>query len=626
MFLRKIKKKQDKQTKNLNLEKNVPKLQDLFAPDGLEEHKDFLHTGPSRYSRVYVLAIYPREINIGWLDRIYSLGDVDISIHVDPVPNRAVVVDLTRKVSSAQAQYMVYEKKGNILYLPELEQVIRDLEATRSNIQTNRDKLFYVLVTITLNARSLDELNAKSDNMEDILAASSTQIRTLMFRQLDGLKNGLPINTPTIPDYWRNMTTGGVAAMMPVANSDLSHPSGVFLGYNYHSGAPMFLDSFIGPPHLNNQHIAVFGGSGSGKSVLLKVVTILRSVAQGVRVVALDPEGECSRLVEGLLGGVVVKINSNTPSGINPFDVEPDIDDNGNIISINLNDKINEIRALVNSIIFNRSARHLTPVETAVLEDSIREVYTDKEITSDPNSIYRSASGELKEGAFAVGQVKKDMPTLTDLVEVLKTKTHAEELCILLAPFLRGGTLGMFDCQTTVDLKSHVISLDLSAIKDEFTRFYAMYVLLGWSWQKFAQGVLGVDKRIVLDEAWFFMKYQDSADFLENLSKRGRKYRTSLVVASQQIEDFLDKKEGRAVIGNCETFILLRQNAALVDHVVETFRLSGGCREYLQSFAPGEAIISIGGNLTAVKITPTAFEMPWVQTVRDWKEGGASGV
>lgn len=609
------------------MEKNTPRLQDLFCPDGLEENNDYLQTGPSRYARVYVLAVYPNQINIGWLDRIYSLGDIDLSVHVDPVPNRAVIHDLTKKVSSAQAQHMIYSKQGNILYLPELEQTINDLENIRKNIQTNRDKLFYVTVVITLHARSIEELNTKSDNLEDILAATSTHVRTLMHRQLDGYKTSIPINSPTIADYWRNMTTGGVAAMMPISNSDLSHPSGVFLGYNYHSGSPMFYDSFIGPPYLTNQHMAVFGTSGSGKSVALKIIDLLRSAAQGHRIMILDPEGEYPNVVTKLLGGKVVKITSNTVTGINLFDIEPDIDDNGNPTTVNINDKINEIRALINAILQNKFNRTLTPPETAELEESVREVYVDKKITTDPASLYEKAkeatNNTISGDTFVVGKVKKAMPTLTDLWNQLGKKPYTEELRTLLKPFLQGGTLGMFDCQTSVDLKNQVICFDISGIKDEFTRFYTMYVLLGWAWQKFAQGVKGYDKRIVLDEAWTFMKYKDSRDFLEQLSKRGRKYRTSLVVASQQIEDFIAHKEGRAVIGNCETQILLKQSSSLVDQVAETFKLSAGCREMLRSFAPGEALISIGGTLTAVRITPTAYEWPWIQTVRNW-EGGVT--
>lgn len=598
---------------------NTPKLHDLFCPDGLIEEKDHLMLGPSRYARTFALAVYPREIYVGWLDTIFSLGDVDLSVHIDPVPNRIAAVDLTKNVSSAQAQLMIYKNRGDMFRVPELEQIIYDLETIRHNVQTNRDKLFMVTVVITLHARSLEELNSKSDQLDDFLAASTTQARCLMLRQVDGLKTALPFNTPAVNDYWRNITTGGVAAMMPVTNSDISHPSGVLLGFNYHSNAPMFFDAFIGRPYLDNPHVAIIGASGAGKSVTIKTDFVLRPAAQGKRILIHDPEGEYNKLMRGLIGGKVVRVSTNGITGINPLDVEPDLDDNGRPFEVNINDKVNEIRSLFSSILQERFNRYFSPQEVTILDDAIKDAYAEKYITSDPNSLYTSGSGNSTDGGFLVGRVKKEMPTLSDIDSHLKKKPHTEDLQMIIRPFLRDGTLGMFDCQTTVDLREQVISLDFSSINDKFTRFYAMYILLGWSWQKFAQGLVGYDKIMPIDECWWYMKYKDSAEFVQNLVKRGRKYRTSLVPASQQIEDFLSTPEGMAVFANCDTQIIHKQKATLVDNVVKQLKLPEGCQEKITAFAPGEALITLGKTITAVRVIPTAYELPWVETIRNWK-------
>ncbi len=598
---------------------NTPKLHDLFSPDGLEENVDYLSLGPARYARTFVVAVYPREIYVGWLDRIFSLGDVDLSVHIDPVPNRPAAVELTKSVSSAQAQLMIYEKRGDILQVPELKQIIYDLETIRTHIQTNRDKLFMVTVFITLHARSLEELNMKSDELDDILAASTVQIRCLMSRQVDGIKAILPVNNPVISDYWRNMTTGCVTAMMPVTNSDVSHPSGVLLGFNYHSNAPVFFDAFIGPPYLDNQHVAIIGASGSGKSVDIKTNFVLRPAAQGKRILIHDPEGEYSRMVRELIGGRVVRVSTNGITGINPLDVEPDLDDNGRPFEVNINDKVNEVRSLFSAVLQERFNRYFSPQEVTDLDDAIKDAYAERYITSDPNSLYTSGGGNRTDGGFIVGRVKKEMPTLSDVDKHLKNKSYTEDLQMIIRPFLRDGTLGMFDCQSTVDLRDQVNSFDFSSINDKFTRFYSMYILLGWSWQRFAQGLVGYDKIMPIDETWWYMKYKDSAEFVQNLVKRGRKYRTSLVAGSQQIEDFLNNEEGLAVFGNCETQIIHKQKSSLVDNVVKQLKLPEGCQNMLSSFAPGEALVTMGKTTTAVRITPTPYEWPWVQTIRNWK-------
>jgi len=594
------------------METNVPRLHDLFVPDGLDERFDSLALSGTRFCRVFVVTVYPREINVGWLDEIFSLGDVDLSVHVMPVPDRTVVYKLTEKVASAQAQYIVDRKAGNILRLPQLEAVIRDLEAVRSAVQTNRDRMFYVSLFIALHARTEEELDRRSDVLEDILARRAAYVRPLVVRQVDGLKSAIPTGSPAVQDYWRNLTTGGVASMVPVSNPDVSHASGIFLGYNYFTGAPVFYDSFIGPPHLPNPHVSCFGTSGAGKSTMLKLV-VARSALMGVRCAVIDPEGEYRELAEDLLGGKCVRITPGVKSGINLLELEPE-DDRDGPGTVNITDKVADVRSIMSAVVQHFAGRALDPAEIISLEEALREEYAHRGIKSDPQSLYTRCREALPDGSYAISPVKKQMPTLTDLYLRLQKKPGAQNLAMLLKPFLRGNSLGMFDCETDVDMDAPVVVFDTRDVKEEFTRFYSMSVILAWVWQKFAQRDRRVPKRVVLDEAWMFMRYPDSAASLESLARRGRKYNTSLVVASQQIEEFISREQGRAVINNCATLVLLQQASSVVDQVVETFHLAFGAKQLLENFAPGHCLVSFGGATTAVKVAPTPYEWPFVTT------------
>lgn len=97
---------------------------------------------------------------------------------------------------------------GNILHLPELEKQIGDLEDLRMLIQTNQDKLFFATIFITLNAEDLQELNEKTKILESELNKKTAMIRTLTFRQLEGLKTMLPVGELPIENYERNMVAG----------------------------------------------------------------------------------------------------------------------------------------------------------------------------------------------------------------------------------------------------------------------------------------------------------------------------------------------------------------------------------------------------------------------------------
>jgi len=96
-------------------------------------------------------------------------------------------------------------------------------------------------------------------------------------------------------------------------------------------------------------------------------------------------------------------------------------------------------------------------------------------------------------------------------------------LAKLLIPFLNGNSLGIFDCESSIDTSSNIISFDMSEIKDEFTKLYASFVLLTWAWQKFVLKNKDKKKIIVCDEAWLFLKYAESAEFLVNVARRRTK-------------------------------------------------------------------------------------------------------
>lgn len=588
-----------------SLTDNVADIRSLISPDGIECHADYLLLGPSRYCRVYVLYVYPRQIAIGWLDDVFMLGDIDVSIHIDPVPDRFVIRKLTEIVTSHRAQHSVLSKQGNILMLPDLENAIADNEIVREAIQTNRDKMFYVSVFIAVHANSEEELDKRCDSVEDSLARKAARAYSLVFRQIDGLRSCFPGGLCRIGDFTRNLTTGGVAAMFPVSNPDVSHPSGIYLGPNYVTGSPVVYDQFIGPPSLPNPHVAVFGYSGSGKSVTLKTMTA-RSALIGERIVILDLMGEYELLVRDLLNGKVVHIAAGRESGINPLEIEAETDERGQQ-TVDLHEKVAEVRALFTVISRAFNGSPLQAQDAAILEEALREEYSGRGINSDPASLYTKAPG-------SVGKVKKRAPTLTDLYRRLTDKPVSAELREVLKPFLRGNSLGIFDCETGLTLSDQVVSFDFSEIRDEFTKLYAEFGVLAWVRQKFVQQNRRLKKKFIVDEGWHFIKFTESALALETVARTGRKANCGLIVASQFIEEFLAREEGRAVIGNCATLFLLRQHDTVIDQVVDSFHLSAGTKNFLGSFAPGECLMSLNGAVTTVRIEPTAYEWPFMQT------------
>lgn len=369
-----VKNKKEKK-KEIDIFSNIPSMADLLLPEELQERKDYLTLGYNKYSRIFVMTVYPEQTWVSWLDDLFSIGNINISVKVEPSSNGNVISQLTKKLVQSQSEYATYSKQGNILHLPVLEKQINDLEDLRMLIQTNQDKLFFATIFITLNAESLYELNEKTKILESELNKKTSMIRTLTFRQLEGLKTMLPIGEIPIANYERNMVAGGIATLIPISNPNLSHDKGIFIGRNMFTNAPVYVDNFIGPPTLPNPHVFICGTSGGGKSVALKTLAARNIATTGCSVFFIDVEGEYSGLTK-MLGGKVIKIVQGESAGINPFELEPDT--KGNKQFLNILDKVAEIRGLLGTICRNYQGRTLNGTEITEIEIIVNQLYAEK--------------------------------------------------------------------------------------------------------------------------------------------------------------------------------------------------------------------------------------------------------
>ncbi len=533
------KSKKEKQ-EEIDIFNNIPGLENLLLPDELQEKKDYLVLGYNKFSRIFAMIIYPEQTWVSWLDDLFNIGNISISVKVVPSSNGNVINQLTKRLVQSQSEYATYSRQGNILHLPELEKQITDLEELRMLIQTNQDKLFFASIFITLNAESLQELNEKTKILESELNKKTAMIRTLTFRQLEGLKTMLPIGDIPIPNYERNMVAGGIGTLIPISNPNLSHDRGIFIGRNMFTNAPVYVDTFIGPPSLPNPHVFICGTSGGGKSVALKTLAARNIATTGCGAFFIDVEGEYSNLTK-MLGGEVIKIVQGESTGINPFEIEPEEKEGKQFL--NIKDKVSEIRSLIATICRNSQSRKLNGTETSEIEIIVDQLYADKGITSDVNSLYERKGGKLGNGKYAIGRIAKKMPTLSDFHRKLVERGKCVELSNILATYLKGNSLGIFDCESKIRSDAEIVCFDMSEIKDEFTKLYASFVILTWVWQKFVLKNKNKKKIIICDEGWLFLKYQESADFLVNVARRGRKYNVPLFIGSQFIDEFLNSEE-----------------------------------------------------------------------------------
>lgn len=111
-----------------------------------------------------------------------------------------------------------------------------------------------------------------------------------------------------------------------------------------------------------------------------------------------------------------------------------------------------------------------------------------------------------------------------------------------------------------------------------------------------------------MDEAWYMMQYEDSAQFLRGIVKRGRKYYLGVTTITQDVDDFLKTPYGREIVTNSSIQILLKQHAAAIDQIGEVFYLSEGEKQLLLTADKGQGIFFAGQNHVAIQIISSEDE------------------
>ena len=213
----------------------------------------------------------------------------------------------------------------------------------------------------------------------------ATKLTPLYLRQADGLKSLLPgtrINTDHL-----DVTVGNAACLSPLININVSHPQGIYFGENLYSQSPCFIDLFIGQPRLSGPHAFVTGMTRSGKSFTLKGI-FARSLAIGRKVAVIDPEGEYKGLCrEFEQESSYIRLHPSMEVSFNPFDLEPEYDDDiGEYVDIAA--KVDDIASLISTMVTAQSGEKLSVEEISTLSNHIKEQYTERGITSSPDSLY----------------------------------------------------------------------------------------------------------------------------------------------------------------------------------------------------------------------------------------------
>lgn len=572
--------------------KGITTLRDLVAPSSLEIHSSHFRLG-TKYGRTVYVYAYPRQIYTGWLSSIINIDEVlDVSMFFYPVESEVVLKNLRKKVTQMQATMAINEEKGRTRD-PGLEAALSDAEELRDEIQVGSERFFRFGLYITMYGDSMDELNFVQHKIETIFGQQLVFSKVASSQQEQGLNSTVPQMTDQL-QIRRNMNTGAISTSFPFTSADLTQEKGILYGINMHNNGLVIFDRYT----LENANMVVFAKSGSGKSFTVKLEGV-RSMMMGADVLIIDPENEYQKLSDAV-GGSYIRLSLNSDVRVNPFDLPRVIDseDADDALRANLVTLHGLLRLMLGGAHIGSggvtTAEGLSPAEEADLDQALIDTYARAGITSDP----------LTHNSLP--------PTMMDLYDTL---VHMEGSGPALAQRLRkyttGTFAGIFSQQSNIDINNQMVVFNIRDLEDEL-RPVAMYIVLSHIWNVTRSHLK--KRMLIVDEAWQLMKYEDSANFLFSLAKRARKYYLGVTTISQDVEDFMASKMGRAIVANSSMQLLLKQSPSAVDVLADVFKLTDEERKRLANFPVGQGLFFAGANHVHIQVVASRTEHQLVTT------------
>lgn len=642
----------------------LPDFWDVISPEGVAIkaiHDDYgiikQSLGTNTFFRPFYITTdgYPRKLKTTWLRSLTESGEIDVMLDIQKTNKNEAIRMLQKQNTIFQSNLYFQNKRGNQEQVLDLKTKMADTEILMEEIQFNENDLYHVAILGNIYGSGERELEKYSEYIEDELSSLFFKLASTFGRMKKGFRSVTPLTTNEIKDSVRNLDRRSLATFAPFTSGSGVFNGGIPIGKNKITGEKEFYNAFGRPDNRpDNYNMAVFGVSGSGKSLLLKLLLARETTGMGVFSRLIDVEGEFVKIVKRL-GGINITLSEESDIVINPLainvsyisledkeDEELDIleeNDEREIVTRNgkeyisfvpIREKINEALDFFDILCRgkNQAEDGLDVFERNFIEQTLKYLFFDVlKYTTHPNSLYEKVPKE-ENGRIIQSNVRKAEPTISDVYNHLKDNYQhdpkSERLIAALRPFLKDGSKPIFDGQT--NLGKHVtgnintarlVNFNISQMEEGFLRPIAYHVILNNLWEYFAKNVeLALEQKIILaDEYWTMVDNDQTVSFSEKVARRIRKRNGGLRIASQDFVRILDSKKARGVLQNTHTFFFLKQNKIDLKLIEDNFDLSRGELNILfQNPDKGEGILRQGRSSVWLQTDPSKEELIFVES------------
>lgn len=505
---------------------------DMIAPSVCKFYSEYFLCG-NTYRCVWAIREYPTSTEDQALLRYLGEKDgITLRIYtriVSPLEEKKIIGNAANKNRMKQGNTNDLQKSI------EAQSNLKDVVELIANMHRSKEPLMHCAVYLELQSQDYDGLKLLQTEVMTELVRSKLNVDRLLLRQQQGFKAVMPSGYDVFHgQFERVLPASSVANLFPFTYSGKTDPDGFYLGCDKF-GSNIIVDFNRRADDKTNANILIIGNSGQGKSYLLKLILCNQREA-GMNLICLDPEHEYIDLTKNL-GGIFIDlmsgkyiINVLEPKLWSSDDEEEEEDDPDTFKQTTL---LSQHVSFLKD--FFKSYKKLTSEQMDTLELILMELYERFGITNETDiTLFRH----------------EEFPTLKDLYEHMKaryrhfdetkkslyTERTLRELCLALHSICIGADSKFFNGHTNIK-EGKFVTFGVKGLlqANESIRNAMLFNILSYMSNELLTNGCTIAS---IDELYLFLTNLIAVEYIRNFMKRVRKKDSSIILATQNLEDF----------------------------------------------------------------------------------------
>lgn len=545
---------------------------------------------------------FPATVYPGWLDIfINTYEGVDVDIYFRKKDSRTLKDELKKTVGHSDSD--LSSSKSDMT--DSFANASSKYESARYLYRCIMEgqNIYDVSVMVTISGQSVDELINKADAILDQARAFDIKIRNLPYQNEQAFISTLPldmISKDIEKKAKRAMPQETASCFYPFTTFQLIHDNGIMIAEG--QGNTPVIPDFWNTKFVSNSLIFMCGMAGAGKTSFLEYIACHgRAMNTPVFIVAPEKQDDYRRLCYAL-GGQYVDIGTGSPYRINILDIlENDknvVEKSETIFGNGSNKTQSHLESRVGTVFefLHTNYPEMSKREEGVLKECINETYARKGITKDNDSLWADEERTHY----------KEMPILSDLLEVIKEKGNEYETLYYSVKTLTEGAGAHFNGQTNIDVKNKFFVIGTENNTKE-TKTLSSFLAEDFCQMKIRED--RITKTIyIIDEGWAMLNNRFTAEKMYEDSKILRGYMCMFIFATQQMADVLSTDNGAAILKNAETRIIMKHKDEDIAYVSNYIDLSDSEKRMIRGFNVGEALMLANQVRIPIYCNPSSFE------------------